>query len=421
MIVMNKQEKNKERIEIIKEERYELLKEVRESINNGNDAVIENAENIIEALDYDEKNIKKYEALKEAQTLIESLTKEIANAKTKEEIEVLRKKLNYYINKVKNEAKKRNIDYSEYYENVTNIRKNIAKYIRFIKRRDQIEELEKINEMYDELDKEAQKKLSRQISSARNYNTRVIKEQKTPKVVVIEKNAENLVQKEVKKAIEAVPNEFIDEIKDDNEVIKDEEEHRDVDFVLVGYNNENLNVDDLVEDQSDNKAVSIINNIDEEPTKAMIVLNRKIDNSERKKSLYFQIEDEYASDEEFVAAKVDEFGHRYKISEAYEYSNSIGKNMISFIKNIPIYNANKRKIKRMMCEYSLFHRSDDLGIYIEYVRKDNSIIEGLRKIFNKSSLYNREDEYLDNHERCVNWILSFVKENNIRLNYRLAK
>lgn len=419
MIVMNKQEKNKERIEIIKEERYELLKEVRESINNGNDAVIENAESIIEALDYDEKNIKKYEALKEAQTLIESLTKEIANAKTKEEIETLRKKLNYYINKVKNEAKKRNIDYSEYYENVTNIRKNISKYIRFIKRRDQIEELEKINEKYYELDKESQKKLSHQISSARNYNTRIIKEKMMQNSVVLENN--NLVQEELKRDIEVSPIELVSDSEDKNESMTDEREHHDVDFVLVGYKNENLNVDDLVEDQSDNKAVSIINNIDEEPTKAMIVLNRKKDNSERKKSLYFQIEDEYASDEEFVTAKVDEFGQRYKISEAYEYNNSIGKNMISFVKNIPIYNANKRKIKRMMCEYTLFHRSDDLGIYIEYIRKDNSIIEGLRKIFNKSSLYNRENEYLNNHERCVNWILSFVKENNIILNYRLAK
>ncbi len=427
---MNKQEKNKERIEIIKEERYELLNEVRESINNGNNAVIENAESIVEALDYDEKNIKKYEALKEAQFLIENLTVEIANATTKEEVEALRKKLNYYINKIKNEAKKRNIDYSEYYESVTSIRKNIAKYIRFIKRRDQIEELEKINEMYDELDKEAKKKLSRQISSARNYNTRVIREQKIQNGVVLVKNNEN-VQENIKKDIEEV---LIDtkegknnievsviDSKENSEPKVTLEEHHDVDFVLVGYNDDNLNDVDPVEDVIENKGVRVLNNVNEEPTKALIVVNRNVDNYGKKAKLLFQDEEIFASDRDYVSSRVEDFESRYRIDNALGYSSSIGKNFVTFVKNIPIYNANKKKLRRIARDYELYYHSDDLGVFMEYIRRDNSIIEGLKKIFKKSSLYTKEDEFLDNHDRCVNWILSFVKDNEIRLNYRLAK
>ena len=83
MMKMNKKENNKERINLIKAERCELLKEVRESINEGNERVLESTNDIINALNFDEKNIKKYEAPKEAQGLIESLTKEIANATSK--------------------------------------------------------------------------------------------------------------------------------------------------------------------------------------------------------------------------------------------------------------------------------------------------------------------------------------------------
>ena len=58
---------------------------------------------------------------------------------------------------------------------------------------------------------------------------------------------------------------------------------------------------------------------------------------------------------------------------------------------------------------------------MEYTRRDNSFIEGLRGIFKKSSLYNKENDCLDNHERCVNWILSYIRNNNITLNYVRAK
>ncbi len=75
----------------------------------------------------------------------------------------------------------------------------------------------------------------------------------------------------------------------------------------------------------------------------------------------------------------------------------------------------------MIFDYSNFYRGNDLGVFIEYTRRNNSIIEGLRSIFNKSSLYNEENDCLDSHERCIRWILSCVRDNNISLNYVKAK
>ena len=340
---MNKKEKNQSRIDIIKEERIELLMEVRESIKEQNENVLNNANEIISLLEYDDMNIKKYQSLKEAQELINSLTIEIANSNSKEDIEKLRKKLNYYINKIKNEAKKRNIDYNNYYEKVSTIRKDISKYIRFLKKQDQINELEMINNNYELLTDEDKEKLQRQLLTARNYNTRIKKEQ------------------------------------------------------------ENKKEEDIISIQA------------EEQKEKNIRFNFS------KKLRLLDLMDSYSSDEEFISNKIIEFNKRYDLNETYDYNDSIGKNVISFFKNIPIYNTNKKLLKKMYFDYANFYGGDDLGLYIDYTRRNNSIIEGLKGIFKKSSLYNKENIYLDNHNRCVNWILSFVKRKGIQLSYVKAK
>ncbi len=392
---MNKKESNTARINKIKEERYELLKEVRENINNCNEKVLDNASDIINALNCDEKNIKKYEALKKAQSLIESLTKEIANATTKEEVESLRKKLNYYINKVKDEAKKRNIDYSKYYEHATNLRKNIAKYIRFIKRKEQIDMLENVNNNYEELNDDALKMLSKQISSARNYNTRVIKEGKRTST----NNNSSLV------TMEQTKEEEIENVSLNNETeIKE------------------ITLDDIKRKRDRNISRAVID--EDIPQRHLRVKRSNMDSigdfrSDKKRLL--PEPKKFESDKDFISSRVDEFDNRYQMLNPIEYNQSFGKNIVSFMKNIPIYSINKRKLERIKLDYSLFHRSEDLGIYMKYVKMDNSIIEGLRKVFHNSSLYNNEEIYLNNHERCVNWILSVVREKDIQLNYRLAK
>ena len=413
---MDKKELNQERINVIRQERCELLKEVREKIQNGNEQVINSAEDIIAALNYDEKNIKKYDALKEAQGLIEILTMEILKANSKEERDALRKKLNYYINKVKNEAKKRNIDYSKYMEKVTTIRKNISKYVRLVKREQQSNEIDELNYYYDSLTDEEKKNLSRKITNARNYNTRVIREKNN-----ITSNSNEIIPVLVKEESEK---EKTDEILEVSEIPTDS--NKDTEKVYLPVRSDEgiviKTIDDIQKKRRDARRsnTTIFDEIVKRKTRIRNISN-SLDDIEINKNITVPEEKTYASDEEFISAIVKDFNRRYGINETLEYNSTVGKNMINFFKNISAYTTNKKILKRMAFDYLTFHFNEDLSIYMDYVRKDNSVMEGLRRVFNKSALFSKEEEYLNNHDRCVNWILSVVRDNNINLNYKLAK
>ena len=58
--MMDKKENNKQLIDIIREERRIIMEKAREGIINGTESVLNNADNIISLLNYDDTNIKKY-------------------------------------------------------------------------------------------------------------------------------------------------------------------------------------------------------------------------------------------------------------------------------------------------------------------------------------------------------------------------
>ena len=169
------------RIEKIKSDHAELLKKVRESIITNHENLKGNIEEVVTVLDFDEKSIKKQEATIKAQELVTTLTKEILDAKTKEEIIEIRKRLNYYINKIKTEIKRRELDESylnAYQEKVTYLRKDIAKYIRFLKREENISEIDHLYSNYDNLNKEEMTDLKKALKREINYNRRNLAEPK---------------------------------------------------------------------------------------------------------------------------------------------------------------------------------------------------------------------------------------------------
>ena len=85
------------RIEKIKSDHAELLKLVRNSIVENKEHLSESVDSVITVLDFDDKCVKKQEAMEQARELIASLTEEILNAKTKEEVFEIRKKwINLY-------------------------------------------------------------------------------------------------------------------------------------------------------------------------------------------------------------------------------------------------------------------------------------------------------------------------------------
>ena len=133
-----------EKIKKIKETEKELLTSVKEEVEKNNNVLNLEIGNVINLLNYDSTLVKKYEAVVNAQKLIFGFARDINNSTSVDEIKEIRNKLNYYINKIKKEIKDRNLSeevYNKYYENSSNLRKSIAKYVRYLKREDKISEL----------------------------------------------------------------------------------------------------------------------------------------------------------------------------------------------------------------------------------------------------------------------------------------
>ena len=99
-----------EKIEKINNERILMLNIIKENINKNNISLSNNLNNIISTLNEDEKNTKKYKSILKAKQLIFELTEQIIIATSIEEITNLRKKINYYINKIKKELASREIN-----------------------------------------------------------------------------------------------------------------------------------------------------------------------------------------------------------------------------------------------------------------------------------------------------------------------
>ena len=153
-----------DKITNIKEERELLIQKTTNDIEKTKISLTNETNTIIASL---EKNEKKNIELAKIQELIASLIQDIANSKDETEIITIRKRLNYYINKIKKELIKRGIsetEIKEYEGKVSDIRQNISKYIRFIKRNKNIAEIEQLNNKFGELLEDDVKKLKKMIS-----------------------------------------------------------------------------------------------------------------------------------------------------------------------------------------------------------------------------------------------------------------
>ena len=125
----------------------------------------------------------------------------------------------------------------------------------------------------------------------------------------------------------------------------------------------------------------------------------------------------FEDDADYVSTKVGDFDHRYRIITPHPYKRSIPVNMINYLRNIRIYAVNRASIRKMIWDFQNYYSGADFYSYIEYNRANNSFREGLRSVFKKSSLYNNENIHLNNHQRCIEWILEFIKTKNIKFNY----
>ncbi len=372
------------RVEQVKNEHLELLKMVKEKISENSDNFQNHTNEILNTLEYDEENVKKYEATVQAQELVVSLTKQILEAKDLEEIIAIRKKLNYYINKIKRELKNRGLSETvivNFQEQSITLRKSIANYIRFIKREDNICEIDKLYSNYDNLSAEEINNLKKYLAKEKRYNKRnfdFLTGKEKVKTDSINKEASSTPILEMDTKTKESHQELAPDVKEDkNGSIEDS--------IAVSE----ISVDDFNSLQIDDDNGDLMFITGELPYEEL--------------SNYFK-------------KRIDSFGQMYNIVDTYDYEyHHFGKNVLNFFRNIPRYVHNKKAIQLMVKEYLLFYRGDDLSSFIEYTKRRNSISKNLKCIFSKSYLFTNDATYLNEHENCAKWMYDFCQKKSLTL------
>lgn len=164
-----------EKITKINDDRNLMLNIAKEHINSSN--LDECLSDITSVLYVDEQNTKEYKDIIKAKQLILELTEEIVNASSLEEVIKLRKKINYYINKIRKEINSRKISqYKQYMmqKEVSYLRENLSMYIRLLKRNSN---LERISNYYNEINNLSQEDnitFKKLVSNELRYNKRVL-------------------------------------------------------------------------------------------------------------------------------------------------------------------------------------------------------------------------------------------------------
>ena len=172
---------NQERIEKVKENNKILLKNVKEEMNNSALPFLTSVAKIVDEIKENTTDEKKKITFNKAKEKLESLTSEINNADSLQTVIDLRKKLNYYINKIKLEMDKKEFISFEYYkfkDLTVKYRNSIAKDVRYLKRENNINEMERLNSNFDNLTEEEKMEFKKLLRREQKYNSKNLVEYK---------------------------------------------------------------------------------------------------------------------------------------------------------------------------------------------------------------------------------------------------
>lgn len=380
------------RLEKIKSERKELLNKIKESLNNNKCEYCDSLTEITSLIDYDDKSIKKYEAVVKSQELISKLIMEVLNSKNPEDIIKLRNKINYLINKVKKELKSRNVNNEELalYEEKTNyMRKSISTYVRCLKRDNNLNEIHNLMANYDSLSLDDMRRLKKLLKNEKRYNTRHKQDN-------LEKN--NIKTKEINKE----PFSELDTLFDGKPREIEKEPFSELNTLFDGKPRDTEEKEEFSELRTlfDGKP----RDIEKEEFSELSTLLR---------SQLIKKDDSKKEGKDALLSRVNSYNIQYGIKDLYEYSPSFAKNLLVLLKNIPLYIANNSKVKYMTYDVKNFYSGSDLISYIAYTKKRNSIINGLKNLFSKSYLYNGEGYYLNIHDDCTYWLYNYCESRNM--------
>ena len=349
-----------DKLVLIKENQIKLLEMVKEKIKEENEVFNLNTKNIVNVINYDSKVVKKYEAVLEAQKLIEEYTNAILNATNIDEIKEIRKKLNSCINKVKKEMKNRGIDdieFNNYCENIKNYRKKVSENIRYLKREEKIKEIESLNNNFDDLNEEELLKLKKLVKNEISYGRRNL--------------GEDIEVKRTRKP----------------------KEKKELGEVLNSTYKEECNKND----SKDNR------------------FNLTLDIPPAKKNVEEFVK--YDSLEDFLKDRVHSFDNQFKIRKTEGYNSGVIKNIVIFTKNIPKLISNKKSAKSMVVYYNSICRKSELYAYSKYVSNTSSIIYNLKSIVKRNTLENKENELKSEHDNIAEWIIDYCEKNHKTISY----
>ena len=173
---------NNEIIEKIKNDNKELLEISKKEMKNNGISFKDSVKRIIDEM----KNCTNDSNNEELLNSIYSISEEIEEADSIEKIVELRKKLNYLITKIKKEKEKRNLILAssfDFLEETNKYRKSIAKHIRYLKRINNIKEIEKLNSNYTKLSIEELENLKKIVKREQNYNRKNLPQKEVIKVI----------------------------------------------------------------------------------------------------------------------------------------------------------------------------------------------------------------------------------------------
>lgn len=343
---------NEEKIAKINNDRKIILNNIKDRLKSSNEMCNNDFMEIANLINFEDKSQKEYKAIIEAKNLIFELTKEISNSTSVDEIISIRKRINYYINKIKNILKKRGI-YQKQIDNIseksTYLRKNIACYIRFLKRKDKIAEIINLSDK-DMKTIEEKDRLKKLLKNELRFNKR---------------------------------NQEVNE-KEDIKYNEDLDDNGEIDFETIFKLNDNKPVNRVELDFD---------------------FEKKGEKQEYDGFFDYCIEfsDESAEDRitENMLNESKNFEAQYGLEELNKYDSYFIINLIKLLGNIPKIIHNKKMIKFMESDYRYVYRGEDLRKCIEIAIQENSIVNSLRYIFRNSILSNREDECLNIHNNIL--------------------
>lgn len=395
-----------EKIKNIDDERLSLLNNVKSSLINRKNDLDFNMEKTLTYLTFYDKNAKEYKAILRAKNTINSLLEEIVNAKNEEDIIKIRKRLNYYINLLKNELKDRHISESRLnrlYDSITVTRKDIAFYLRILKRRKNIEEIDQLYKS-NQLSFEQKDRLKKLITNERRYNK--INNNKVNIYLVDNKPYNNSKEVKERYEYEELKQLFLKNKKVNN-IENIEDTYEDNNDVLETQKKEVNNL------AIKNNSLAIANsNFKLEKNKLLKSPQKNII-----KALFNKFDINYNNLLEELRLKVQIFKNNYNHITPHRYQGNILNKIVTFIKNISLYKYNNKQISIIEQEHNYNFEDEDLKAYLEYIKKQNSLEYALSNIFNNSNLSKREKECLDNHYRCAEWISRYYINDSNSLTY----